>query len=85
MENHVTRRVVGNRFAPQTNERNVMMNENVNPIYPTYFDLGNEANLSNSANMMPPAKQQYSYGGDVEIVDLDDPRRDVKPTTWHRN
>jgi hypothetical protein len=31
----------------------------------------------------PPAVQNHP-GGDIEIIDLDDPRRDVKPTTWHR-
>ena len=31
-----------------------------------------------------PVSDVPTYGSDVEIIDLDDPRRDVKPTTWHR-
>ena len=31
----------------------------------------------------PPIRQN-PFGDDVEVIDLDDPRRDVKPTTWHR-
>ena len=31
------------------------------------------------------ASQPYGSQGDIEIIDLDDPRRDIKPTTWHVN
>ena len=31
------------------------------------------------------ASQPYGSQGDIEIIDLDDPRRDIKPTTWHLN
>lgn len=34
------------------------------------------------ASSMPPAPRG-GFTEDVEVIDLDDPRRDIKPTTWH--
>jgi hypothetical protein len=83
MENHLSRRVIQNQIISQ-NERNAVMRENVNPVYPTYFGLNKGSDIDSDFNKMPPANQQYGHGSDIEIIDLDDPRRDVKPTTWHR-
>lgn len=81
MENYLVRRVVPNQNVSVGNERNAVMNENVNPVYPTYFDLGNEPNLSVN-NGKPPANQ-HPYDDGIEVIDLDNPRGQIKPTTWH--
>ena len=31
-----------------------------------------------------PQRQSYSSANDIEVIDLDDPRGQIKPTTWHR-
>ena len=37
----------------------------------------------NHAGSLAPINNTYS-GDDIEVIDLDDPRGQIKPTTWHR-
>ena len=30
-----------------------------------------------------PASSKTSYPDDIEVINLDDPRENIKPTTWH--
>lgn len=81
MENPIVRRRIVPNQIINPNERNVVMNENVNPVYPTYFDLGNEPNLS--ANNGKPPVSQHAHDDGIEVIDLDNQRDQIKPTTWH--
>lgn len=38
-------------------------------------------NLQSFYSQPPVSQNQFNDG--IEVIDLDDPRRDVKPTTWH--
>lgn len=83
MEHCIVRRVMPNQIVHLQNERNEVMNENPNPVYPTHFDLGYESNLGSHANKMPPVPQ-HPYDDGIEVIDLDNPRGQIKPTTWHK-
>ena len=52
--------------------------------YNDYLNVDQESEPVTVRNIMPgyPVARP-SYGNDVEVINLDDRRDNIKPTTWH--
>lgn len=59
------------------------MESNNYPQYPVYPGPDRYPVLNGQVNNMGPAGPRGGYGDDIEVIDLDNARGQVKPTTWH--
>ena len=53
--------------------------------YDEYQKMQDVQSISVMPMISPLSEIQVQHDDDIEVIDLDNPNRDVKPTTWHRN
>ena len=59
------------------------MNDNFNYGQNPSQSFVNNSPLQQRLNEFNNPQSFAPSQNDIEIIDLDDPRRDIKPTTWH--